>query len=45
MKLTTRSVQNVQVVFDTGSHSLLADESRGVGDGAGPDPYALLLSA
>jgi putative redox protein len=45
MKVTARSAQNVQVVIEAGTHTLLADEPLGAGDDAGPDPYALLLSA
>ena len=45
MKVIARSAQNVQVEITSGSHTLLADEPLGVGDDAGPDPYALLLSA
>ena len=45
MKVIARNLQNVQVEITAGSHTLLADEPLGVGDDAGPDPYALLLSA
>lgn len=45
MKVIARSLQNVQVEITAGVHVLLADEPLGVGDDAGPDPYALLLSA
>ncbi len=45
MKVIARNLQNVQVEIVAGSHTLLADEPLGVGDDAGPDPYALLLSA
>jgi putative redox protein len=45
MKVLARSARNVQVEITAGSHTLLADELLGVGDDAGPDPYALLLSA
>jgi len=45
MKVFARNARNVQVEISTGKHTLLADEPLGVGDDAGPDPYALLLSA
>jgi len=45
MKVFARNARNVQVEISTGNHTLLADEPLGVGDDAGPDPYALLLSA
>lgn len=45
MKVTARSTENYQVEIMAGQHKLMADESRSIGEGAGPDPYALLLSA
>jgi putative redox protein len=45
MKVYARNARNFQVEITSGRHALLADESLGVGDDAGPDPYALLLSA
>lgn len=45
MKVIARNAQNVQVEIMAGAHTLLVDEPLGVGDDAGPDPYALLLSA
>jgi uncharacterized OsmC-like protein len=45
MIVYARNSQNFQVEITAGRHTLLADESLGVGDDAGPDPYALLLSA
>jgi putative redox protein len=45
MKVYARNSRNFQVEITAGNHTLLADESLGVGDDAGPDPYALLLSA
>lgn len=45
MKVIARNAQNVQVEIMAGAHTLLADEPIGAGDNAGPDPYALLLSA
>jgi len=45
MKVIARNARNVQVEITAGSHTLLADEPLGVGEDAGPDPYALLLSA
>jgi len=40
-----RSLEKYQILLNTDSHALLADEPKGVGDGLGPDPYELLLSA
>jgi len=45
MIVKATSSKNVQVKISAGRHQLLADEPVGVGDDAGPDPYALLLSA
>lgn len=45
MKVYARNSRNFQVEIAAGRHTLLADETLGVGDDAGPDPYALLLSA
>ena len=45
VKVLVKNARNVQVEITTGRHTLLADEPLGVGDDAGPDPYALLLSA
>ena len=45
MNIIARSSKNVQVQITVGRHQFLADEPLGVGDDAGPDPYALLLSA
>lgn len=45
MKVTAKSLKNYQVQIEAGSHSFIADEPGGVGDDAGPNPYALLLSA
>jgi putative redox protein len=45
MKVTAKNIENLQVQIAAGNHSLVADEPLGVGDDAGPDPYALLLSA
>jgi len=45
MRVTAKSLTNVQVEITSGRHTLLADESIGAGDDAGPDPYALLLGA
>jgi putative redox protein len=45
MKVYAKNSRNFQVEITAGRHALLADESLGVGDDAGPDPYALLLSA
>ncbi|MBN1666061.1 MAG: OsmC family protein [Anaerolineales bacterium] len=45
MRVIARNALNVQVEIIAGSHTLLVDEPLDVGDDAGPDPYALLLSA
>jgi putative redox protein len=45
MKVTARRLENLQVEITTNGHRLVADEPVGIGDGAGPDPYVLLLSA
>jgi putative redox protein len=45
MNIIARSSKNVQVQISAGKHQFVADEPLGVGDDAGPDPYALLLSA
>ena len=45
MAVIARSSKNVQIEITVGRHRFVADEPLGVGDDAGPDPYALLLSA
>lgn len=45
MKVTAKNLKNLQVQIKAGNHTLIADEPLGVGDDAGPDPYALLLSS
>ena len=45
MSIIAGSLANVQVEISAGRHRFVADEPIGVGDDAGPDPYALLLSA
>ena len=40
-----RYVDKYQVLLTTDEHALVADEPKGTGDGLGPDPYELLLSA
>jgi len=45
MSVTARSSNHVQVEITAGRHRFVADEPLDVGDDAGPDPYALLLSA
>ena len=44
-KVTVRSLENLQQLVVTADHALVADEPKGEGDGLGPDPYDLLLSA
>ncbi len=44
-EVMVRSLENLQVHVELGNHSLLADEPPGIGDGKGPTPYDLLLSA
>lgn len=44
MTITARSLKNYQVEIDTGSHQFISDEPEGIGDGAGPSPFDLLLS-
>jgi len=45
MKVTAKNIKNYQVQIEAGNHAFIADEPEGVGDDAGPNPYALLLSA
>jgi putative redox protein len=45
MIVTAKSKKNYQVEISTGDHTFIADEPAGIGDDAGPDPYALLLSS
>jgi len=45
MIVTARSLTGYQVEITAGTHQLIADESVGAGDDAGPDPYGLLLAA
>ncbi|MEZ5365613.1 MAG: OsmC family protein [Bryobacterales bacterium] len=45
-KIRARSLEKLQVLLEDGSHAWLADEpTSSGGDGLGPDPYQLLLSA
>lgn len=44
-KITARSMENYQVEILAGNHRFIVDEPEGVGDDAGPDPFALLLSS
>ena len=43
--VTVKSVENLQQLVVTGDHAFVADEPEGKGDGLGPTPYDLLLSA
>jgi len=45
MKVTAKSLKNLQVQINVGKHEFIADEPLGFGDDQGPDPYALLLSS
>ncbi|MBI1358067.1 MAG: OsmC family peroxiredoxin [Acidobacteria bacterium] len=44
-KVYARSLEKYQVLLNTEDHAILADEPEEIGDGLGPDPYELLLSA
>lgn len=44
-RVTSESLHNLQVLVRSSNHALLADEPKDIGDGLGPDPYELLLSA
>ncbi len=39
------SIENLQVLLRTSGDAFVSDEPQGIGDGLGPDPYELLLSA
>lgn len=43
MTVTARSLKNYQVEITAGSHTFLSDEPAGVGEDAGPDPFAFML--
>jgi putative redox protein len=45
MAIIARSGQNLQVEINAGSHLLVSDEPKPIGDDAGPSPYDLLLAA
>ena len=45
MKVTAKSLKNFEVEITSGKHNFISDEPIGVGDDAGPDPYAVLLSS
>ncbi len=45
-EVVVRHIRNYQQEARTGQHSIIIDEAKDVGgDGKGPDPYDLLLSA
>ncbi len=44
-EVRVRSLENLQVHVEFDDHTMLADEPPGIGDGEGPSPYELLLSA
>jgi putative redox protein len=44
-KVSVESLGNYRMLVATADHALVGDEPKGVGDGLGPDPYELLLSA
>jgi putative redox protein len=44
-KVSVESTKNVQVRIEAGDHTWVADEPAEIGDGTGPGPYDLLLSA
>lgn len=43
--VTVQSLEKLQHVVTTEYGTLIADEPPPAGDGAGPDPYGLLLAA
>ena len=45
MKVRARNLENYKVEITAGNHTFIADEPPDLGDGAGPDPYDLFLSA
>ncbi len=44
-QVSSTSLDNYQVLIRSSGHAMIADEPDGIGDGLGPDPYEILLSA
>jgi putative redox protein len=45
MGITARSLTNYQVEITADQFNFIVDEPEGIGDGAGPQPFNMLLSA
>lgn len=45
MGITARSLTNYQVEISADQYTFVVDEPPGIGDGAGPQPFNMLLSA